>query len=212
MKKASHVWTGFSQFEIVLTESSQFRIAAYSRNRETPWHDRFYLWYGRILTECEKGCQQIVQILVRIQIVSVCCFYDGTNNGTCFCPFFCITEQEILTADDKWLHSSFSDIIRNMNADLKVSLWTCFLLLPFDMDLFPWTGIGYFLGADFSPITTANQFSSADLFPWTGKICWLISEYRHLKIGVSKAEFCPLWHQYRNIEARWSRTFAVTSK
>ena len=179
----------FHNLKVVWRENSQFKIAAYSRNRKTPGYDRFYLWYGRILTKCGKDCKQIVQIFVRIQVVPVCCFYDGTNNGTGFCPFFCITEQEILPADDKRLHSSFSDIIRNMNADLKVSLWTCFLLLSFDMDLFPWTGIAYFLGADFSPATTANQFLSADLFPWTGKICWLVSQYRHLKIRASKAGF-----------------------
>ena len=115
--------------------------------------------------QCGKYFQKIVQILVRIQIVPVCCFYDGTNNGTDFCLFFCITEQEILPADDKRLHSSCSDIIRNMNADLKISLRTCFLLQPFNMDLFPKTGTDCFLDADFFPATIANQFLSADSFP-----------------------------------------------
>ena len=66
---------------------------------------------GFILLQIWCLCENILEILVWIEVVFLCCFDDAESCRACLCSRRRIGEQPIFPADDEWLDASLSTVV-----------------------------------------------------------------------------------------------------
>ena len=84
-----------------------------------PRHYRFKLCFSWIRTPLGQDSQQIKQIPVHVEFVSLSCFDDAHNCRTCSGSFFRVAKKEILSVDDIRLHRSFCPYLSFLHRDCQ---------------------------------------------------------------------------------------------